>query len=385
MSRVGYVTMPLVISAINFKLSPTEKTMETRYYPLKYLGDLISSSSQVYEVSDFVSTKADDILHLVYITSQEVFLRQDPSLSPPTPIGPSIGMPSQNLHPQHSKPNAQLIPARVKSWHDAFLRHTRAYLLISTTVDYFMSVGQLPQNNILSQLVCSMPPFGNIQLPWSLGQHQLSCQTDTKPYSGPDKREYLVQKGFQSSLGVKDVENPLSIPTVSDPVAHKGLSQKCKISDHDPRAQHGQLNEREVDYLPSSHRFTSPPLPAISDPGALVYSPDFGCTLVTDTTMDRADLRDLTELSSSYDTYISGLFYECFGSTPMVNMWEVKLFAYEAPGANSLLQWSRWYKDAAYVDADRNQILSKSGDFSLLLSELFAPIRLWMLLVYTKS
>lgn len=310
--------MPLILSAINFKLSPTEKAMNSRRYPLECLGDLISNSSRVYEVTDFVSTKADDILHLAYITSQDVFLREDPNISPQKSIGPSTGMPNQNLHPQHSKADAQLIPGRVKSWHDAFLRHTRAYLLISTTVDYFMSVGRLPQNNSLPELVCFMPPFGKIQLPWSLGQHRLACQMDPELCLSPGK-ESQIQNGCKGFPNIKEVKKKQSIRTVSNHVAHEGLAQKVNLADHDDRAQHGQLNEINVDYLPFSQPPTGSPLPGISDPIASLYSPAFDSTLITDMTMDQADLWELTEDSTSYNSYFSGLVYECLGSAPTVD------------------------------------------------------------------
>ena len=61
------------------------------------------------------------------------------------------------------------IPMRAKSWLDAFLRCPRAYLLISTSVDYGLAVSRLPYDTFFPALVRDIPAIGAItQLPWTI-------------------------------------------------------------------------------------------------------------------------------------------------------------------------------------------------------------------------
>ncbi|KAL4736096.1 hypothetical protein BDV11DRAFT_211539 [Aspergillus similis] len=177
---VACLEMPLIICAINFKLSPTQSEMADRRLTLDYIGELMSRSRLVYEVSEVISLRINDILRLAYLMSQHVFL-QDRSVSLPAAASPTPEKPGKKKGP-------------ISNWHDAFLRHPRAYLLIATTVDYYMAVGRLPQNNTLPDIVSVFPPLGRISLPWSsqvdlpridldwrLAEHETTTADTTRP------------------------------------------------------------------------------------------------------------------------------------------------------------------------------------------------------------
>lgn len=171
--------MPLILSAINFKLSGNHEEMDARRQPVESLSKLMTHSRRVYNVTDVISTRTDDMLHLAYLVSGQIFLQNTPGGYDSRSIQPLSQSPSHYMQCDVSSPRR----GRAQNWLDAFLRHTRAYLLISMTVDYFMSVGELPQNNALPELVFLMPPFGKIQLPWALQlepPERTRCIEDTK-------------------------------------------------------------------------------------------------------------------------------------------------------------------------------------------------------------
>lgn len=244
--------MPLVLSAVNYKLSPTEEIMGTRRRVLDHIWELFSYSRQVYEVANLISTRADDILQLAYLVSEEVFLCE--SSIPPLPASSqrSIETWEQNKDLQCTRAELQLKPSTVDNWHDAFLQHTRGYLLLSITVDHFMSVGNLPGYDSLPDLVCSMPPLGRVRLPWSSEQHYAKYQRDPKV-----------------------------------------LAQTVECSDHDPAVSE------------------------VLDAATSTNWNDFDSALEVEG-LDHAEMWKLAELSTSYDTYISGFAHEFLGAAPLL-------------------------------------------------------------------
>ncbi|KAL4747225.1 hypothetical protein BDW72DRAFT_209735 [Aspergillus terricola var. indicus] len=195
LSVLAYVAMPLVLTAIDLKLSPTSAEMARRRRRLDALGEIVRHSGRVYDVTDFVTAGTNHILRLAYITSQHLFLRWDDSGGQQTRIperrgsSASFNSASSSSPSSSSSPPQDLSPSasasaglemdkssftgvggrRANTWHEAFLRFPRAYLLISTSVDYSLAVGRLPYDNALPELVRCIPPIGMaIRLPWTI-------------------------------------------------------------------------------------------------------------------------------------------------------------------------------------------------------------------------
>ncbi|PLB44143.1 hypothetical protein P170DRAFT_479914 [Aspergillus steynii IBT 23096] len=168
LSVLAYVAMPLVLSAIDLKLSSSSADLQTRRRRLDALGEIVRHSGQIYDVTDCVRSGTNHILQLAYITAQHLFLRWDRDSSSPS---------TQSCARSETAVDADLIEAsaqpyvarRAKNWYDAFLQCPRAYLLISTSVDYSLAVGRLPGDGCLPELVRSIPPIGvGIRLPWTV-------------------------------------------------------------------------------------------------------------------------------------------------------------------------------------------------------------------------
>ncbi|KAL4964936.1 Zn(II)2Cys6 transcription factor [Aspergillus stella-maris] len=191
LSVLAYVAMPLVLTAIDLKLSPSAKEMERRRRRLDSLGEIVRHSGRVYDVTDFVTAGTNHILRLAYMTAQHLFLRWDEDSQ-----GQISGSERRGSSPPQVAPTSAnsmevepASPGRANTWHEAFLRFPRAYLLISTSVDYSLAVGRLPYDNALPELVRSIPPIGMaIRLPWTIEGHQevpsnrRLSRTDSIPY-----------------------------------------------------------------------------------------------------------------------------------------------------------------------------------------------------------
>lgn len=162
--------MPLILAAIDLKLSPSCDEMKIRQKRLDSLSKIIRLSESLYDVTDFVAAGTNHILQLAYVTTQNFFL-------PSGPLSRTItDREERHLIKKRKNNEAQNLtrlgnstPMRAKSWLDAFFRCPRAYLLISTSVDYSLSVGRLPYDTSLPALVRDIPAMGSItQLPWTI-------------------------------------------------------------------------------------------------------------------------------------------------------------------------------------------------------------------------
>ncbi|KAJ5086193.1 Transcription factor [Penicillium argentinense] len=173
LSVLAYVAMPLVLAAIDLKLSSSHDEMATRQRRLNSLSKIIRHSESLYDVTDFVAAGTNQILQLAYITTQDFFL---PSVfSPQRREGSKRTWAGINHQGQLAEAGSC---TRAKSWLEAFIRFPRAYLLISTSVDYSLAVGRLPCDGSLPEFVRKSPLTDNlIRLPWTMGDG-----LDKKPF-----------------------------------------------------------------------------------------------------------------------------------------------------------------------------------------------------------
>lgn len=138
--------MPLIISAIDHKLSPSWVDMETRRRRLEVLGDIVRLSQQTYDITDGIVRNANQILQLAYTAAQDIFLKTDLNASVRTSLLSNCdGLGIDNYM------NNPAVP--ISNWNNAFFRYPRVYVLISTSVDYYLNVGVLPSGNALPKFI----------------------------------------------------------------------------------------------------------------------------------------------------------------------------------------------------------------------------------------
>lgn len=198
--------MPLVLTAIDLKLSSSSAELHSRRRRLDALGEIVRHSRQVYDVTDFVSTGTNHILQLAYTTAQHLFLRWDCNSSPPSSTSSSADSGNGGDNAVQGKTHPHVAP-RAKDWYDAFLQCPRAYLLISTTVDYSLAVGRLPEDSCLPELVRCIPPIGvGIQLPWTTDRRQPGSMATVTPASADTECRNTCQD--QVVHAVSEMEDP---------------------------------------------------------------------------------------------------------------------------------------------------------------------------------
>ncbi|GAB1198107.1 hypothetical protein APSETT444_007415 [Aspergillus pseudonomiae] len=161
LSVLAYTAVPLVLAAIDVKLSPSQAEMTIRKRRLDRLGEIVRHSRMLYDVADYVAAGTNHILQLAYITTQEAFLRCGTN---------AIGSSQMVIEPPSVGRSLDTTAKRVTNWYDAFLSSPRAYLRISITLDYSLATGRLPYDNALPLLVRQTPWAKKQQrLPWTIG------------------------------------------------------------------------------------------------------------------------------------------------------------------------------------------------------------------------
>lgn len=154
--RLAFVEMPLIITAIDLKLSPSTLEMETRRRRWQALGRLHSACGRAYDVADVMGSCTNQLLRLAYDFTRQIFLGNG--------HGPDDAVVRRN----DRRPGS----SRAQNWGDAFVLFPRAYLMISASVDYYLCEGALPSSSCLPEFVQSSLPLGvavvfEIDLPWS--------------------------------------------------------------------------------------------------------------------------------------------------------------------------------------------------------------------------
>ncbi|KAE8368893.1 hypothetical protein BDV27DRAFT_166816 [Aspergillus caelatus] len=170
LSVLAYTAVPLVLTAIDVKLSPSPAEMVIRKRRLERLGEIVRHSRMLYDVADYVAVGTNHILQLAYITTQEAFLQCRTN---------AIGSPQMQIESSSAgmSLDASMLNAnRVTNWYDAFLSSPRAYLRISVSLDYSLATGRLPYDNALPLLVR--------QTPWAKKQQKLPAGYSDGPSDG---------------------------------------------------------------------------------------------------------------------------------------------------------------------------------------------------------
>ncbi|KAJ5601229.1 Transcription factor [Penicillium lagena] len=223
LSILGYVGMPLVLAAIDLKLSPSHEEMMIRQKRLHSISGIIRQSETLYDVTDFVAAGTNHILQLAYWTTQNLFLGWEHHAKRNAPVD-QLKRSCLSDNPSDSDLVKGLNSRfRVKSWLDAFIYFPRAYLLISTSVDYSLAVGRLPYEHALPELVRHIPSMGaTSRLPWTISVRPVSKQ---KPSSS--SRQKRRNMGVRS----ESVETRTTVQTISTETAEGAPHRRESYTD----------------------------------------------------------------------------------------------------------------------------------------------------------
>ncbi|CAG8291582.1 unnamed protein product [Penicillium nalgiovense] len=230
LSVLGYVGMPLVLAAIDLKLSPSHEEIEVRQRRLNSLSQIIRHSETLYDVTDFVAVGTNHILQLAYTTTQNLFLEETTA-----PLLSYDGVARQNSlvstqrQERASNESTSPKPNRSTSWQDAFIRCPRAYLLISACVDYSLEIGRLPSASGLPEIVRDLPVMGIIaRLPWTS-----DIPSSNSTSSLLSQMNQVQQQSYPVSVCSSVEERDVLETTTIESEPEKGFTrQTAKINHH---------------------------------------------------------------------------------------------------------------------------------------------------------
>ncbi|KAL4957086.1 hypothetical protein BDW69DRAFT_201962 [Aspergillus filifer] len=162
LSTLAFVATPLVNAAFNVKLARSYDEIIVRRRYVDLLADIYRRLALLYNVTNYVAVGTNQILKLVYSLSQELLLREHSSNA--TGVARSqFSRSASNL----GAPLKSSSKSRISDWVDVFIYYPRAYLLISTSVDYSLSIGRLPHDNDIPEFIRDgSPGTSSVKLPW---------------------------------------------------------------------------------------------------------------------------------------------------------------------------------------------------------------------------
>ncbi|KAL2869751.1 fungal specific transcription factor domain-containing protein [Aspergillus lucknowensis] len=161
---LGCLPMPFLTTAIDIRLSSSSE-MTSQKSPLHILGQFLQflrSLEQVYEAAHALLSQ--------------------------------IETPSEGPLPAS---------APTKNWKDFFLQSPRAYLLISTTVAYSLSIGHLPHDDALPDMLTSVFPGSlKIRFPWNVNPIQPTI------YKIPVRRSRIPRHSYKMAKRLEALHSP---------------------------------------------------------------------------------------------------------------------------------------------------------------------------------
>jgi hypothetical protein len=146
--------MPLVLSAIDVKLSQSGSEMLERKRYLDFFPQIIGQARTTYDVTDYFSEGTNHILRLAYAITKELFLSDTPN-EYMSRLARDVGVDKQIQKGDGfgGKGLVSRRARRIRSWAEGFVEYPLAYLCISATVDYSMAYAILPSENCLPPML----------------------------------------------------------------------------------------------------------------------------------------------------------------------------------------------------------------------------------------
>ncbi|CEJ87071.1 hypothetical protein VHEMI04292 [[Torrubiella] hemipterigena] len=157
-SVLAYSGMPLILSAIDYKLAPSYSEMVTRKRRFDALSAILHRCRTIYEISDVALACINQMLQFAYAITRDIFLS------------------GKNGNAQVNKSLSNLsIVRRATSLPDAYTLYPYAYLCITKLVERTVSGGKLVVPVGISDKICALPstPMSRISMSDSVSLAQL--------------------------------------------------------------------------------------------------------------------------------------------------------------------------------------------------------------------
>ncbi|KLJ05857.1 hypothetical protein EMPG_10711 [Blastomyces silverae] len=156
-SAIAYTALPLVLNALDVKLSGTTSQSATRKRRLSYYAEVMQLYRNRYDGTDYVALLIQEVLR--FAEKQNLLISFQPNEPSSVMSSPNTSSDNGKEDSNKSSPltEASNGPApsnkRTKSWSEVFIRQPRFYLRLSLSIDFAFARGQYPRDADLPALV----------------------------------------------------------------------------------------------------------------------------------------------------------------------------------------------------------------------------------------
>ncbi|KAL2371417.1 hypothetical protein RJ035_006126 [Blastomyces gilchristii] len=156
-SAIAYTALPLVLNALDVKLSGTTSQSATRKRRLSYYAEVMQLYRNRYDGTDYVALLIQEVLR--FVEKQNFLISFQPDESSSIMSSPNSSRDNGKEDTNKSSPVTETSngPAasnkRTKSWSEVFIRQPRFYLRLSLSIDFAFARGQYPRDTDLPALV----------------------------------------------------------------------------------------------------------------------------------------------------------------------------------------------------------------------------------------
>ncbi|PGH09318.1 hypothetical protein GX51_00760 [Blastomyces parvus] len=156
-SAIAYTALPLVLNALDVKLSGTTSQSATRKRRLSYYAEVMQLYRNRYDGTDYVALLIQEVLR--FAETQNLLISFQPNETASITSSPNASSDNGKEDTNKSSPVTEASNGpdpsnkRTKSWSEVFIRQPRFYLRLSLSIDFAFSRGQYPRDADLPALV----------------------------------------------------------------------------------------------------------------------------------------------------------------------------------------------------------------------------------------
>ncbi|PGH30491.1 hypothetical protein GX50_06746 [[Emmonsia] crescens] len=273
-SAIAYTAIPLVLNALDVKLSRTTSQTATRKRRLSYYAEVMQLYRNRYDGTDYVALLIQEVLR--FAEKQNLLISFQPNgpanimSNPNTSSGNGKGDTNKSSSLTETSNRPISAGKRTKSWSEVFIRQPRFYLRLSLSIDFAFATGQYPRDTDLPALVRELHLRDDSDQAMETVQSTMPVELRLKnlpPLSKSQTEppaEQQQQSGCQSTAqntdayyGVDDMVKVPNLEQRQQQQQQKHQSQQLLVSSQSP-VDHTLAPQLTTEQLVFNHSTTSP-------------------------------------------------------------------------------------------------------------------------------
>ncbi|KAK2774854.1 hypothetical protein FQN53_003469 [Emmonsiellopsis sp. PD_33] len=259
-SAIAYTALPLVLNALDVKLSGTTSQSATRKRRLSYYAEVMQLYRNRYDGTDYVALLIQQVLR--FAEGQNLLISIQPgaagNLMPDSANGNGEGN-SNTSTALTERPNKQLsIGKGTKSWAEVFVRQPRLYLRLSLSIDFAFARGQYPRDADLPAIVRELHLRDGG--PAIVEAVQTTIPTELRLKNLPPLTAVSEPQSQQPKQEQGQPQQSSDQPTAQNTDVYYGVNDMVEIPSPEAQAQ-AQAQAQQQQQRPHHQLLFSPPSP----------------------------------------------------------------------------------------------------------------------------